>query len=161
LHATRTHAVRSRSAPTSPATPRLGPNQFRVNRPSAARTSREVASVISRARAVPRLQNTSGRSGRSSRSEVVLGTLPFSIWRSTARFVAVTPSPSGSKMSPPSDGLLGMIPPQCLFTPSEAWPRPVQLRTLGRRQPCRSRITGEGVSQVASFLGISDILNLG
>src|SRR5712692_2570316 len=44
----------------------------------------------------------SGRSGRSSRSKAALATLPCSIWRSTASFVAVTSSPSGSRMSPPA-----------------------------------------------------------
>src|SRR6202022_91501 len=41
------------------------------------------------------------RSGRSSKSKAALATLQCSIWRSTASFVAVTSSPSASRMSPP------------------------------------------------------------
>jgi hypothetical protein len=52
--------------------------------------------------AKPRCANMSGRSGRNFRAKVVLATLPCSIWQSTASFVAVMSSPSGSRMSPPA-----------------------------------------------------------
>jgi L-lactate dehydrogenase (cytochrome) len=44
--------------------------------------------------------NTSGRSGRNSRSKAAFATSPCSIWQSTASFAAVMSSPSGSRMSP-------------------------------------------------------------
>lgn len=44
--------------------------------------------------------NTSGQSGRSSRSKAAFATSPCSIWQSTASFVAVMSSLSGSRTSP-------------------------------------------------------------